>query len=272
MKASELINLYQRGRRNFSRENLIGQNFDGQQLSNINLSHTDIRGASFINANLTRANFTYAKAGSIFAISFIRTIFQLIVACLAMSLSTFYCISLSNDISEYLIRLKNSDTGGLIFLDLFVIGIPSLLFLIFSSTWISKNSKIVLCCYFSTVLVVNIIVYFFTDETSLIGGFIFYSVMLSPLIVLVATTAHYLVESLPYRGTWTWKATSFRGAILQKADFSKATLGNTDFRFSQLEETCFYQAKHLNVKLFENTQLGKIRRLKKLIITKKNLY
>jgi hypothetical protein len=271
MKASELINLYQRGRRNFSRENLIGENFEGHQLPNINLSHTDIRGASFVNTNLTGANFTYAKAGSTLAVSFIRILFQLIIACLAMSLSIWYCLSYFSLLGKFLGGLLDPDTGGLGFgLLLGLTIMPSLFFSFFSFRWIIKNFIMILFCYFIAVLGVNIIVYCLINKGSLIGGFISDSLMLSPLIILVSTTAHYIVESLPFRGTITWKATSFRGARLQKADFSKATLSNTDFRFSHLEGTCFYQAKHLNVQLFENTQLAQINLLLKSIITKRN--
>jgi uncharacterized protein YjbI with pentapeptide repeats len=31
--------------------------------------------------------------------------------------------------------------------------------------------------------------------------------------------------------------------MLQKADFSKACLGNTEFTLSQLKDTCLYHAK-----------------------------
>ncbi|NJR21434.1 MAG: hypothetical protein HC786_04245 [Richelia sp. CSU_2_1] len=103
---------------------------------------------------------------------------------------------------------------------------------------------------------VNIIIYYFTKKTTLIWGFVFNFMMLWPLIILVSTTVHYIVESLPYQGTWLWGATTFKGATLRKADFSQATLGNTDFRYSLLENTCFYQAKYLNIKLFRKTNLA----------------
>ena len=256
MKASELIDLYQQGRRNFSRENLRGENFDGQELSDINLSHADIRGASFVNANLTGANFTYAQAGTTFEVSFVRSIFQLSIACSAMSLSIFYCMAYPSMYARFLNGELDPDTGALglgFFVSMYLY--PSLLFLVFSATWICENRISILCCYFTTVL---------------IGGFIFDPITIAPLITLVSTTVHYIVESLPYQGTWIWKATNFNRALLQEADFSQAILGNTDFRLSVLENTCFYQAKYLNIKLFRKTRLASRKLLISCIKTKVN--
>lgn len=271
MKASELIHLYKQGRRNFCTENLRGEIFDGQELSDINLSHADIRGASFVNANLTGANFTYAQAGTTFGVSFIRTIFQLTIACSAMSLSIYYCIDYASMLARFLGGELDPDSGGLGFGMLWGICLyPSLSFLFFSATWIRQNCTSILSSYFITVFVVNIIVYNLINKTSLIGGFIFQFMMLLPLIILVSTTVYYIVESLPYQGTWIWQATTFNGAMLQKADFFQATLGNTDFRFSLLENTCFYQARYLNIKLFKKTRLESRKLLIKSIKTKVN--
>ncbi|MEM1254247.1 MAG: pentapeptide repeat-containing protein [Cyanobacteria bacterium P01_H01_bin.21] len=63
MKATELLERYQAGQRDFSGKNLRGQNFRGQTLSGAIFADTDICGANFAYANLRGANFSYAKAG-----------------------------------------------------------------------------------------------------------------------------------------------------------------------------------------------------------------
>src|SRR6476646_3645008 len=129
MKASELLSLYERGKRNFSGQTLVNQKFDRQQLPGIDLSHADIRGASFANADLTGANFSSAKAGSTLIVTLIGTTFRLIVAVLTMSFAVIYCAEIFEtlgrpDDPDHLSGLGIGLTWGISF-------IPSLFFLAF---------------------------------------------------------------------------------------------------------------------------------------------
>ena len=63
MKAAELLQLYEAGRRDFRGENLRGQSLKGKDLSGADFTGADLRSANFTNTKLTKANFTQAKAG-----------------------------------------------------------------------------------------------------------------------------------------------------------------------------------------------------------------
>lgn len=52
MKATEVLNRYAKGERDFRGANLRGQNFRGQDLSGADFSEADIRGTNFTNAVL----------------------------------------------------------------------------------------------------------------------------------------------------------------------------------------------------------------------------
>ena len=61
--ASEVINLYNKGKRDFRSESLRGESFKKANLANADFSEADIRGANFAYANLTGVKFSSAKAG-----------------------------------------------------------------------------------------------------------------------------------------------------------------------------------------------------------------
>ena len=63
MKASEVINKYATGERDFRGANLRGLSFKNQDLSGADFSGADIRSTNFTGANLTGAKFIEAQAG-----------------------------------------------------------------------------------------------------------------------------------------------------------------------------------------------------------------
>jgi len=63
MRASEILDLYAKGKRNFTGVNLKGQCFRRKDLSGANFSEADIRGTNFQGAILEGTKFTQAKAG-----------------------------------------------------------------------------------------------------------------------------------------------------------------------------------------------------------------
>ena len=63
MKASQVLQKYKEGRRDFKRVSLRGQSFVKQDLSGADFSQADIRGANFSHATLTGTNFAGATAG-----------------------------------------------------------------------------------------------------------------------------------------------------------------------------------------------------------------
>ncbi|PSB30070.1 pentapeptide repeat-containing protein [Stenomitos frigidus] len=63
MKATEVLNRYANGERDFRHANIRGQSFKGQDLSGADFTEADIRGTNFTNAILKEVNFGGAKAG-----------------------------------------------------------------------------------------------------------------------------------------------------------------------------------------------------------------
>ncbi len=94
MKASEVLQRYAKGEREFRHVDLHGQSFRGKDLSGADLSgadfsEADIRGTNFSNAVLQGANFTKAKAGVQKRWLVIQQIIAFVISALSGVLSAF---------------------------------------------------------------------------------------------------------------------------------------------------------------------------------------
>ncbi|MBS9770115.1 MAG: pentapeptide repeat-containing protein, partial [Trichodesmium erythraeum GBRTRLIN201] len=109
LRKGEILQLYQRGKREFQGFNLRGLSFEGKNLSDADFSFADIRGTNFRGANLTGARFCGAKAGlqKRWVVVLLIGVFILVGISAFLSVFTLSLISLIFDSSS----IENQVTG-----------------------------------------------------------------------------------------------------------------------------------------------------------------
>ncbi len=219
----------------YSGQNLSGRSFKGQNLADANFSHTDIRGTNFTGANLRRANFTGAKAGSQK-----RWTLLLVVLCLLLlGISGLYSVRLISFIFNSSRSLHGSVAGWVTLI------VTIIVYIILIHRGMSVSPALA---------------FFFVSAGASAVAFAFAGAGAFGLVVSGASTivSTYVVwraikGDQKYALVWNLAAafaaiggTSFRGADLTDANFTKARLKSTDFRTAKLIRTCFEKTKSLD--------------------------
>ena len=272
MKASEVLKQYRGGRRDFRGENLRGQSFRGANLSGADLSEADIRGTNFRSANLTGANFTAAKAGLLKRWAIVLVIASLLVSVLSGCLAALggYFVALIFDSSN----LDNQVAGWISLIVLLVFYIVSIRQgIVAAFRTVAFAGAVALAGAIAgagTIAGVEAVALAgaFTGAVAGAGtlaGAVTFTVTFTVAFAFAFTGA---VATVLLSAYLSWRAlkddprdawirsitiafaaiggTSFRGANLTDADFTRATLKSTDFREATVIRTCWSHAQKLD--------------------------
>lgn len=259
MKASEVLERYARGQRDFQRANLSGQCFHGRDLSGADFSEADIRGADFRHAKLRETKFCRARAG-------LSARGRLLLASIGCIVAALWGLVLG--VAAYSIASIPSPparmTGTLVALGLALFyslgyrqrfgGLP----LVGARIADASTSAIV----FST-FIAEAIAFSLALEGARSGTTDFHLTLpLALLVIVVCNLASAYLARLALeesRETVTRSialviacigGTTFRDADLSSADLTGAILANTDFRASQCGRTRIYNARGLDLARF----------------------
>ncbi|MGK7931942.1 MAG: pentapeptide repeat-containing protein [Microcystaceae cyanobacterium] len=225
MKVSDILQRYQNGQRNFQGLNLQGANFAGKDLSGADFSQCDIRGANFKGATLIGVNFSGAKAG----LTIIGMILTFIVTVVLITFSAVLSVA---------IALAFAGVFFIAFLGAKALAV-ALAFIV--ALAISSVGIIAGAIAFATAGVIT--------ETFP------HSISVSWYHTLKNKTRylwlrHFSLAIAAFGGT------SFYQANLTDADFTGATLKNTNFSLGILTRTCFKETIKLNLASVSKTILA----------------
>ena len=252
MKATEVLEKYAKGDRNFQRVNLRGQSFNGKNLAGADFSKAKIHGTDFTGANLTGAKFCGARAG----LQKRRMVLKLFIASVVFALSALVCllptalIVLNFDISH----LENIIGDWLLLTVLVIYCIAVLRKRVLAELSIGATLFVGAVAIAFTGLVAPVVIPIGIVASAITRTVIFTGVVVVILTGLIFYIAWLTIKS-DRRDPWiislavafdTWGGTSFRRANLTDVDFTQAHLKNCDFRQAYLQHTCFKNTEKLN--------------------------
>jgi len=281
MRANEVLDLYAKGKRNFTGVKLKGQCFHGKNLSGANFSEADLRGTNFQGAILEGTKFTGAKAGLLKRGRLQLILISWLIAAFCgflWGLAGYYlALMLVTDVTEFkiiaavIITILSLIYGR--FYPQRVGGLPLVLSLISGQT----ISFIIASFISLTLTLFTVIILAFQGS---LAGIAAVNITLSIALIVgvcgTLFTAYLAWLSLEEsRGTITKsvaiaflasKGTNFFGANLQEADFTGAQLKATDLRAKDLTRTRFYLVSGIDRARWEKTILVEVA-IRNLLVT-----
>ncbi|WP_414552647.1 pentapeptide repeat-containing protein [Anabaena sp. CCY 0017] len=254
---------------NFSGKNLRGRSFKGQNLEGSDFSYADIRGANFTGANLQNANFSHAQCGlqkrwAIFLVS-VSWFFSAIYG--SFSAFTGYLISLIFDSST----IESQVTGWTALIVVIMVFIVMVVQRVNSAIALAIAIVGAIAIAFTIAGTRNIAIALaiaIVGDIAFGGAFAFAIVFTGTGAIVIAIAGAIAIAGTLFSAYIAWRAmkddekysliqesavafaafggTSFRCADLTDANFTQATLKNTDLRKATLIRTCFHKTRKLN--------------------------
>ncbi|NCR75368.1 MAG: hypothetical protein GPI92_07115 [Microcystis aeruginosa K13-06] len=281
MKASEVLDLYAKGKRNFTGVKLKGQCFHGKNLSGANFSKADLRGTNFQGAILEGTKFTEVRAGLLKRRRLQLILISWLIAAVCgfvWGLAGYYlALMLVTDVTKFKIIGAGIITILSLIYGIFyrqrVGGLPLVLSLIAGQA-ISFTLAIFIGL---TLTLLTVIILAFQGALAGIAAVnVTFSIALMVGVCGTLFTAYLAWLSLEEsRETITKsmaiaflasKGTNFFGANLQEADFTGAQLKATDLRAKDLTRTRFYLVSGIEGARWEKTILDEVA-MRNLLVT-----
>jgi uncharacterized protein YjbI with pentapeptide repeats len=281
MRTNEVLDLYAKGKRNFTGVKLQGQCFHGKNLSGANFSEADIRGTNFQEAILTGTKFAGAKAGLQRRSRLQLILFSWIVAAFwgfLWGLAGYYlALMLVTNLTSSKIVGAVILTSLCLIYGIFYrqrIGGISLVLSLISG----KTTGFTLAIFINLILaLVTAIVLTFQGA---LAGIAVVNLTL-PIALIIGISGTFFSAYLAWlsleesRETitksmaiafLTSKGTNFFGANLKEADFTGADLKASDLRAKELTRTRFYLVSGIERARWEKTILADVI-LRNLLVT-----
>jgi uncharacterized protein YjbI with pentapeptide repeats len=271
MRANEVLDLYTKGKRNFTGVKLSGQCFHGKNLSGANFSEADIRGTNFRGAILVGTKFAGAKAGLLkrgrLQLILISWLVAAVCGCLWGLAGYYLALMMVTNVTEFKVIGAITITILSLIYGIFyrqrIGGLPLVLSLV------SGNSLGFSLAIFVSLTIAVITAFFLAFQGALAGVAVVNLTLPIALIVGIfgtCFTAYLAWLSLEEsRETITKsmaiaflasKGTNFWGANLKEADFTGADLKATDLRAKDLTRTRFYLVSGIERARWEKTILA----------------